>query len=299
MHRLAGGTAGHRGDGPPPERSLLPRCANPRCATTWIRLWRNRRIPGFEGGWACSAECMESLVAGAVRREMEAGSGARRAPHRVPMGLLLVEEGRITPEQLRVALDAQQRAAERTGETMRLGEWLLQSGVLTEAALTRARSAQWNCPVFRLDSYHPEEVAAAIPGFLVEALGALPVGVAGGELLYVAFSERIDRCLCYALERTLGVRVAAGIAADSEFAAAQARFLAASAPRTRCLEAASPRVLVDVIAKLIESKKPVEARLARVHEYYWLRMWRGAPAPGLARAEALEDLLCIVGNEGG
>lgn len=278
--------------------SLFSHCANPRCATRWMRLWRSRRVPGFEGHWACSAECMGDLVAAAVRREMDGGSSIPAAyPHRVPMGLMLVEQGRITPDQLREALEGQQRAAEETGETVRLGEWLLRSGVLAEPALTRALSTQWNCPVFSLDGYRPEEVAATMPRFLSEALGALPVRAARGKLLYVAFSGRIDRSLSYAMERMGGLEVASGIASDSEFGRAQMRFLETEAPRTRFLEAASSWVLVLTIARLIESEKPVDARLVRIHDYYWLRLWRrGAEAPGPPACDQVEDLLCTVGT---
>ncbi|MGB9031994.1 MAG: hypothetical protein WCC27_17865, partial [Acidobacteriaceae bacterium] len=184
-------------------------------------------------------------------------------------------------------------------ETVRLGEWLVRSGVLDEPALMRALSAQWNCPVFPLASYRPKEVAAAMPRFLSEALGALPVRAAAGRVLYVAFSGHIDRSLSYALERMTGMRVAAGLARDSEFEGAQADFLGTPAPATRFLEAASSWVLVRAITERIESERPVEARLARIHDYYWLRLWRrpaeglGLPAPG-----AVEDLLATIGSPG-
>ena len=276
--------------------TLFSRCANPRCATGWMRLWRNRRVPGFEGRWACSAECMQELVAGAARREMDGGLWNPAArPHRVPMGLMLIEQGRISPAQLREALDGQQRSARETGEAVRLGEWLLRSGVLTEPALARALSAQWNCPVFSLAGYRPEEVAASMPRFFSEVLGAVPVRTAG-ERLQVAFAGPIDRSLSYAVERMGGGQVDSGVACDSEWQRAQGRFLETRAPETRFLEAANSWVLVRAITKLIEAEKPVEARLARVHEYYWLRLWRrAATGLGLAACDAVADLLCTVG----
>ena len=216
----------------------------------------------------------------------------------MPMGLMLVEQGGITPAQLREALEGQQRAAEQTGETVRLGEWLVRSGVLGEPALMRALSAQWNCPVFPLASYRPEEVAGAMPRFLSEAFGALPVRAAAGRVLYVAFSGRIDRSLSYALERMTGMRVAAGLARDSEFAGAQAGFLGTPAPATRFLEAASSWVLVRAITERIESERPVEAQ-AGAHPRLRTgcgfggarRMARGCRLPG-----AVEDLLADRGE---
>jgi len=276
---------------------LFPRCANPRCATGWIHLWRNRRVPGFEGQWACSPGCMEELVAAAVRREMEGGTVPAPYPHRLPMGLLLVEQGRITPTQLHAALEEQKRAAEQGGETHRLGEWLLKSGVLSEPALTRALSAQWNCPVFSLEAFQPSDMSAVLPHFLSEVFGALPVRAPAGKLLYLAFAGQVDRSLSYAVERMTGLRVSAGIAQDSEFRAAQNRFLSTEGPSARYLEAASSWVLVRTITRWMESVHPVDARLTRVHDFYWLRIWhRRREESGVPSPDAIEDLLATVGN---
>jgi hypothetical protein len=284
-----------------PAGSLFSRCANPRCSTGWMHLWRSRKIPAFEGKWACSPACMQDLVAAAVRRAMDGVESAPVPhPHRLPMGLMLVEQGRITAGQLHEALAGQRRASEESGATMRLGEWLLRSGVLAEPALTRALSMQWNCPVFSLEGFRPRELTTALPRFLCDALGALPVRAPGGRQLHVAFSGRVDRSLSYALERMTGLTVVAGVARDSEFVAAQERYLANEGPRTRFFEAASSWVLVRSLTKLIETEKPVEARLARIHDYYWLRLWRrtggslGLPAP-----DTVEDLLATVGSPGG
>ncbi len=280
--------------------SLFPHCANPACSSGWIRLWRSRTVPGFEGRWACSAECMEELVAAAVRREMDGGD-RMPAPwnHRVPMGLMLVEQGQITPKQLQAALEVQRQAAETGGETARLGEWLLRSGLLSEPALTRALSAQWNCPVLSLEGFQAAEMAATLPRFFSEAFGAVPVRSPGGRLLYVAFSGRVDRSLTYALERMTGLRVAAGIAGETEFGAVQEQFLSTEGPSTRFLEAASSWILVRAITRLMEESRPVEARLVRIHDYYWLRLWRRhAPGPGLPACDAVEDLLATLGTAG-
>ena len=211
------------------------------------------------------------------------------------MGLMLVGQGKITTQQLQTALEQQRRVAEQSGESVRLGAWLLESGILSEPALTRTLSAQWNCPVFRLAGYRPEEVAGAMPHFLSEALGALPVRAPGGKQLYVAFSGHVGRSLSYALGRMTGLPVVAGIAADSEFIEAQARFLDSPAPPVRLLEAATSWVLVRTMTNLIEAERPVEARLARVHEYYWLRLWRRR-ADGVPPRDAVEDLLATVGT---
>jgi len=277
-----------------PARSVFSACGNPRCATGWLRLWRSRRAPGFEGRWACSAECMGELVAAAVRREMDRGSLAPHA-HWLPMGLLLVEQGRLTAGQLREALNAQQRTAGESEETRRLGEWLMERGVLDEAALTRALSVQWNCPVLRLDGFNPEETAAALPRFLAEAAAALPVRLAGGRLLYLAFAGGLDRGLSAAVEAMTGLRVAAGVVPDSAFGPAHQRYLATPGPGAHFLEAADSWQLARALTRRIEAARPVEARLRRVHGWFWLRMWRRQSA-GMPRCGDVEDVVGAVGG---
>jgi hypothetical protein len=278
-------------------RTALPlspfsRCANPRCATGWMRLWRSRHAPLFEGRWACSPGCMAEMVAAAVRREVALGADAPYR-HRIPLGLLLVDQGYITLEQLHDAVRHQERAAGTEAEAFRLGQWLVASGILSETVLTRALSAQWNCPVFSPDAYRAAEVASALPRFLAEALGALPLRVAGGRTLCLAFSHRIDRTLGYAAERVLGLEVASGIVRDSEFRVAEAEFLAAPAPPSRFLEISGPAALARLVTSLVEDTKPLEARLARVHDLWWLRLWRCVPrGSGLPNSADVEDILC-------
>ena len=234
-------------------RSVFSACGNPRCATGWLRLWRSRRAPGFEGRWACSPECMGELVAAALRRELDRGSLTPHT-HWLPMGLLLVEQGRLTAEQLREALNAQQRTA---GES--------------------------------------EETASVLPRFLAEAAAALPVRVAGGRLLYLAFAGGLDRGLNAAVEAMTGLRVAAGVVPDSAFGPAHQRYLATPGPGAHFLEAADSWQLARALTRRIEAEKPVEARLRRVHGWFWLRMWRRPPA-GMPRCGDVEDVIGAVGG---
>jgi len=276
----------------PKAGGLLSHCANPRCATGWMRLWRSRHAPVFEGRWACSAECMAELVAAGVRRELDAADAGLPHRHRLPLGLLLVDQGRLTPEQLREALAGREHAA--AGEPPRLGEWLVSSGLLSETVLTQALSAQWNCPVFSVAGCRAEPVAWVLPRLLSAALDAVPLRVAGEKLVYLAFAGRVDRSLAYALEGMTGMRVASGLAADSEFREAQAQYLEAEAPPVRLLEAANAWVLARALAGRIEEEKPVEARLRRVHGWFWLRMWRRAAA--VPSCKEVEDVVATLGR---
>lgn len=229
------------------------------------------------------------MVASAVRRE---GSPGKRwaYPHRVPIGLLLLEQGQISETELRSALAARRRHGERTGETVRLGAWLIDSGLLSERALSRGLSAQWSCPTFSLARFRPEETAAVLPRLLAEVCGAIPVRAAGRMFLVCA--EAVDRSLSYATARITGLNVTSAMAGDREWRQAQEDYRVTPGPRSDFIEAADTTTLVRVLGRRIEALRAVEARLVRVHEFWWLRVWRRATAEtGIAACGAVEDLL--------
>jgi hypothetical protein len=284
---------------------MFPVCANRNCASGWLRLWRSRQTPVIEGGWTCSQECTRAVVELCLRREMEGRdelSPLHR--HRIPIGLILMEQGWISQEQLKAALEAQRQAAKAAEEgertVPRLGSLLLGQG-LEERLLTRALGMQWSCPVLSIGNYRPEGVASLVPRLFVDAFGVLPLQVAGSSVLYVAFEDRIDRCLTFGLERMTGLRVEAGVADSSEFSNAHSRMLGARFPAARLVEAANPVVLVRALTDIIEAAKPAEARLVRVHDYFWLRMRHSAGAGrqgAVPAVDEVEDVLCSLARFG-
>lgn len=281
---------------PGPASTLFPVCGNPACRSGWVKLWRNRQVPVFEGKWACSPACLEDIVSAAITRELgERGDSVEAATvhqHRIPLGLMLLSLGQITQEQLKKALAAQKKS--RTGQ--RLGEWLIEQGAVDEEQVTRALSSQWNAPVLSIDQYNSSAMAVTLPRLLIDSRGALPLRLAGRRLLYFAFESRVDRCLMLAVERMSGLKVEAGLLRTSVFQRCRGEVLRASFPKVRLLEAGSMRGLVHAMTGMIEERKPVEARLLRVHDFFWLRIWlRSAdgedrsPIPG---REEVEDMVC-------
>lgn len=266
---------------------LFSTCANPGCSSGWLHLWRSRSVPIFEGGWSCSASCTAARIEAATRREME---GKRLDPgrhrHRVPLGLVMLEQGWISSEQLRQALDAQRAAGQG-----RLGNWLMRQQGISEQWITRALSLQWNCPVLSIDQHDPEAMAALLPRLFVEAFGVLPLRVAAGSILYVGFEDRLDPVVTLAMERMLGLRVESGLIQSTQFRAAHERMLNISYPRTELIEAASESPLVRVLTKAVERAKPVESRLVRIHDCVWLRMWTRPQAGAVAEAGGVEDVI--------
>src|SRR5260221_9615249 len=67
---------------------IFANCANAGCKSGWLKLWRSRSAPVFEGGWTCSPDCTLTQVESALRREMEArGAADENHRHRIPLGL--------------------------------------------------------------------------------------------------------------------------------------------------------------------------------------------------------------------
>jgi hypothetical protein len=271
---------------------LFAACANPGCGSGWLHLWRNRSVPIFEGGWSCSPECTVSLVRWAVRRELDGRALSEPAHrHRVPLGLLMVEQGWITTRQLRRALEAQRAAG-----SGRLGQWLIGVDGVSEQLVTRALSVQWSCPVLVPDFHDPEALAPLIPRLFLDAFAALPLRVAGGRLLYLGFEDRLDPVLALAVERVAALRVETGVVRASLFRPAHARMLSVTFPSIELIEAASEPAAASALAKSVERARPVEARLARVHDCLWLRMWLKPQAGPLPELDQVQDVICAIGR---
>ena len=291
MSESSGGLTEKRGIPLPPGTGVagvFSTCANPECSSGWLHLLRSRSGPIFEGGWNCSASCTAARVELAVRREME----GRRSEslihrHRVPLGLVMLENGWITSEQLRQALDAQKAAGQG-----RLGMWLMRQHGVPEQRVTRALSAQWNCPVLALDYHDPETMAPVLPRLFVEAFGALPLRVAAGQILYLGFEERLDPVVSLAIERMAGLRVEAGLVRDSLFYTAHRRMLEAAFPRADLIETSSEAPLVRILSRALERVKPIESRLVRVHDCLWMRMWSRPQSGSVPVADGVEDVIC-------
>ena len=230
-----------------------------------------------------------------VRTALERENDARRTSpeshrHRVPLGLAMLEQGWISAGDLRRALEAQRAAG-----AGRLGQWLVRNGSASEAMVTRGLGLQWNCPVLSLDAGDPQLLTAALPRLFVDALGALPLRIAAGRILYLGFEERLDAALALALERMLGLRVECGLLAEAGFRAAQERMLAAAFPPVELIEAASFSALGRVLSQAIERARCADARLVRVHDFFWLRLWHRRPSAGVPNLAEVSDLICAVG----
>lgn len=228
------------------------------------------------GGWYCRPECLQLAITEILEREQSMSRREAALPHRVPIGLLLLSRQQLTPEQLRIALEAQ-----RNSGSGRIGEWLGRLGFATEAQVTAAVARQWSCPVLatQLGNSAPES-AAGIPLPLLEAFQMLPVELSAltGTLL-MAFSDAVDYRALYAIEQMLGVRTEPCFVRASALRNA----LDGRAGRSKSNDvvfrgtedaAAAARIVASYAERILAG----ELRLARCGDYVWARLARPAHA---------------------
>jgi hypothetical protein len=140
-----------------------------------------------------------------------------------------------------------------------------------------------------------EALTVLLPRLFVDAFGALPLRVAAGKLLYLGFEDRLDPVVALAVERMTGLRVESGLVQESLFGPAHTRMLGAKFPSVELIEAVSEPALVHALARAIERARPVESRLARVHDCLWLRMWRQPQNGPMPERGSIQDLICSIG----
>ena len=243
------------------------------------RPWATRQASSFEDTPVCSRDCLQGMVARALRREL-AGAAQPVEPyaHRLPLGLLMLSRQWITREQLAGALARQRKAGEG-----RLGDWLVRTQGVSEQAVSSALAAQWGTPVLTLDAHHDIRVARLLPRLFIELFDAVPLRVAARRILYLAIHEGVDRCLNQALESMTGLRVEAGVLQPSAYQALRQAALEDVATPARLFSCASLESLEDSISSFIAESGPVASRLVRMKHCIWLRTERLEPGAGLAR----------------
>jgi hypothetical protein len=125
----------------------------------------------------------------------------------------------------------------------------------------------------------------------VDAFGALPLRVAAGRILYLGFEDRVDPALALASERMTGLHVEVGLVEGSRFRPAHARALEARFPPVELMEAATEQALAMALTRAIEESRAVEARLVRIHDCLWLRVWRRRQVGPVPELGSIRDLI--------
>jgi hypothetical protein len=298
---------------------LAPACGRLDCPHTqsaWRRYRRKSRAVMIHGLRYCLDDCMERALGDAVQRLRSVAQRAL-APHRVPLGLVLLSRQQLTAEQLRAALTAQRIAGRG-----RIGEWLQALGFASEQQVTAALARQWSCPVLRSSSLQagvslPEisqfgfltsgfltsgfsKSEFSKPGFsksgfltsgtgrapqipltLLQSLVMIPVDyVTATATLHLAFGEGIDYSVLYAIEQMLGCHTEFCLAVPS---LVRQRLEALAGPRAQ-REVVFDRVADETeFCRIIRSYcvrlSATEIRLAVCGPHLWVRLLRPSYPP--------------------
>jgi hypothetical protein len=225
----------------------------------------------MRGVWYCGGECLERALSEILARSAVSRADTL-APHRIPLGLILLSRQQLTVGQLRTALDLQ-----RAGGQGKLGECLQQLGFVSELQITAALARQWGCPILRTG---PGPMQASqrthIPLLLLESFQMIPVDfVAATGALLVAFSEGIDHTVLYAIEQMLGYRTEACVVCPSTLREG----LRALAQRRETRDVVFERMetaeeCARIAASYTANLGAEEIRLARCGRHIWIRLER-------------------------
>jgi len=249
----------------------LPVCASPGCPrppSLWQRWWARHEGIWIHEDWYCSAGCFHAGLYRRLEQAAISGPGATAAANRLPLGLVLLSQGDITPEQLRRALDHQREAG-----TGRIGEWLVRMGAVSEPQVTAALAVQQGCPVFNLQEPQWLPLRLHWPDALARQYRALPVFHNRAQsLLYVGFLGQVDRSFLLCVEQVLRCRTEPCIVSAATYR--QHRELLARFHESRDVEIIERQTSVEMMRTLGNYAEQVHAErclLARCQDRLWIR----------------------------
>lgn len=256
----------------------LPNCASPCCprpATLWQRWWARREGIWLRDRWYCSREC---FCAGLYRCLEEASLASPRpaaARSRLPVGLVLLSQGDITPKQLRDALERQ--AAAGAGK---IGECLVEMGAVTGHQVLNAVAAQQGCLVF--NASEPQWLPAKLhwPEALGRAYRAVPVFYnAAQSLLYVGFLDQVDHAFLLSIERMLRCRTQPCIVPPDSYRR-QCELLARTVERdsVEIHQRQSSVEMMRTIGNYAEQVRAERCSIVRCGDRLWMRLEPGSGA---------------------
>jgi MshEN domain len=226
--------------------------------------------------WYCSTACATEAIAEQIGRPEAPATTAR--PQALPplkLGMLLVHHGALTPAALRTALDGQRISGRR------LGEELLATGVVDDAAIVKALAVQAGVPfIATLDpaaiKAYPDLLGAAT----VRALGMVPFGIdVERRRLKVATTAPVARLALAALSELTGWTAEPFLVPDR----AMPRLIAAyeQASSSHPVSSLTVSSLDDAPAQVAsEAARTPDARVQHVvcDRYVWVRIQGRGPA---------------------
>jgi hypothetical protein len=257
-------------------------CAATECpyrGKLWPAWFGKRSGVLFEGRWYCEAECLKPLLEFRMRHLLSNFIAQKTRSHRLPLGLLLINRGAISAEQLREGLRKQRDAGGG-----RLGDWFRQMGTVNEQQLTAALGQQWGCPVFPLEHQTPHPSwSGLLPLPLLESARTVPVHASpDGRVLHLCFGDHLDHRLLYAIELMLSCRTVACVASEAKIDTFL-RHLRRHAQRTEtCFDTVrDPREMTGVICNYATQLRAARVAVVRTGAHIWVRFYCGKMARDL------------------
>lgn len=183
-------------------RVFPPPCDRVDChASAAARIWRRSPPIRLQHGLLCSPQCLEKEARVIFDRVLS--PPADEPPkHRVPLGLLMLEHGYVSEQQLRTALEMQAR--ERRG---RIGEWLQDLHFVTERQVLAVLGVQWACPLLSLREEPNTVCSSMLPVPLLRALHLFPVRLMSAtRLLYIAVCFELNYRVLAAIDQITDCR---------------------------------------------------------------------------------------------
>jgi len=267
------------------------RCGAPECkrggAAKLLLLAKYSGVE-YNNRWYHEMECLRTELTARLSEILQSFANRHERAHRLPFGLLLVNRGAISSQQLKEGLRLQREAGYG-----KLSYWLEQIVPLDEAEVTAALGQQWSCPVFRPTGQSLFVAAEGnVPFPILAAAKAVPVhSTLGGKQMHIAFSERIDHTMLYAVEEMLGCRTIACVSEDSMVREALETLRRRDTGTEICFD--TVRDAGEMAATVCSYAMQMEARrikTVRAGAYIWV---------GFYRKNSRRDLLFRVAGAGG
>jgi hypothetical protein len=249
-------------------KSMYAACSLAACRNTLLMRSVQSRV-GINIGpaWYCSVDCF----AAAARSKFSALSGGSlpETPHipRRSIGLVLLQKGALTDDQLRFALAQSKLRGEELEAT------LARLGLANERQLTAARAAQWGYPVLGQDRLG-QLVQADIPSILLQNCTAAPLHYSlAAKRFLLGFVYRVEHSLLNALEQVTEFRAEPCFITPTEYAEQMERLTAA--PDCEEVVFENPQTsaqMAKTVAGFAVEVAAREARFAQCREYVWARL---------------------------
>ena len=245
-------------------------CSSTGCArdtNIWQRFFDKKLMVLMHGCSFCFPECAERELLRRLKRAPTVSDQRPVNSRRVPLGLLILSRGEVTAEQLRHALELQRRNG-----TGRIGDWLQQLGYAQGQSVASALASQWSCPSIK--TIPAEADACTIPFYLMRKFRMAPVHFSSDRrMLHIAFAERIEYQVLFAIEQVLNCKTEACFATFGEVKAALDR-IEEKTPRGEHLfeNVSGPEEITRIISGYAAAMHATEIRLACFAELFWARI---------------------------